>query len=86
VAIPTEGAGKGSRIDLGTALIASGFAFAALTLDGRPVHPPYLEAERVAQNTRAGLWAFQDLPNPNAIILHALRPGASLSPDVQPPP
>ena len=86
VAIPTEGAGKGARIDLGTALIATGFAFAALTPDGRPVHAPYLAAERVAQSARAGLWAFPDLPNPNAIILRVLRRSASISPAVQPSP
>jgi len=79
VAIPTVGAGKGSRIDLGTALIATGFAFAALTPDGRPVHAPYLAAERVAQTSRAGLWAFPDLPDPNAIIRHALQSEAQAS-------
>jgi len=84
VAIPTEGAGKGSRIDLGTALIATGFAFAALTPNGRPVHAPYLAAERVAQNSRAGLWAFPDLPDPNAIIRHALRSQAHASTSDQP--
>lgn len=83
VAVRTEGAGKGSRIDLGTALIATGFAFAALKPDGTPVHAPYLEAQHVAQNSRAGLWAFRDLPDPNAIILRALRqasPSASATP------
>lgn len=72
IAQPTTGAGAGSRIDLGTALIATGFAFAALGPDGQPVHPPYLVAQRVAQDSRAGLWAFADLPDPNAIILRAL--------------
>ena len=86
VAIPTQGAGKGSRIDLGTALIATGFAFAALRQDGRPVHAPYFAAERVAQRTRAGLWAFPDLPDPNPIIRRALREGASTSPLFQTPP
>lgn len=86
VAIPTAGAGKGLRIDLGTALIVSGFAFAALTPAGRPVHAPYLAAERVAQQARAGLWAFPDLPDPNPIILRALRPGAPVSPGATPPP
>nr|WP_245573050.1 thermonuclease family protein [Lichenihabitans psoromatis] len=72
IAQPTAGAGAGSRIDLGTALIATGFAFAALGPDGQPIHPPYLVAELVAQRTHAGLWAFADLPDPNAIILRAL--------------
>ena len=81
IAQPTTGAGAGSRIDLGTALIATGFAFAALRPDGQPVHPAYLVAQRVAQESRAGLWAFADLPDPNAIILHALaqRRGAEAS-------
>jgi endonuclease YncB( thermonuclease family) len=72
IAQPTTGAGAGSRIDLGTALIATGFAFAALQPDGQPVHAPYAVAEQVARKSRAGLWAFADLPNPNAIILRAL--------------
>jgi endonuclease YncB( thermonuclease family) len=85
VAVRTEGAGKGSRIDLGTALIATGFAFAALKPDGSPVHPPYLEAQHVAKNSHAGLWAFRDLPDPNAIILRALQQGSSSSPPTPPP-
>ncbi len=73
VASRTTGAGAGSRIDLGTALIATGFAFAALKPDGQPVHAPYFVAQLVAQRAKAGLWAFPDLPEPNAIILRALR-------------
>ncbi|TDM75331.1 succinoglycan biosynthesis protein exoi, partial [Lactobacillus crispatus] len=68
-AIPTTGAGAGSRIDLGTALIATGFAFASLKPDGQPVHPPYWVAQEIAAQSKAGLWAFADLPDPNAIIL-----------------
>ncbi|MBY3060396.1 thermonuclease family protein [Rhizobium leguminosarum] len=83
VAVRTEGAGKGSRIDLGTALIATGFAFAALNPDGSPVHPPYLEAQRIAQGSHAGLWAFRDLPDPNAIIQQAIR---QASPSAATPP
>jgi len=79
VATRSEGSSTGSRIDLGTALIATGFAFAALKPDGKPVHEPYLVAQRVAQQARAGLWAFADLPDPNAIILRALREESSRS-------
>lgn len=75
IAQPSGGAGAGSRIDLGTALIASGFAFAALTPEGSPVHAPYLAAQQVAQKARAGLWAFPNVPEPNAIIARALRTG-----------
>lgn len=73
VATRVTGAGAGSRIDLGTALIATGFAFAALKPDGQPVHAPYFVAQLVAQRAKAGLWAFPDLPEPNAIILRALH-------------
>ena len=77
IAQPTQGAAAGSRIDLGTALISTGYAFAALRPDGTPVHPPYLVAQTVAAESHAGLWAFNDLPEPNAIILRALRAGAT---------
>jgi endonuclease YncB( thermonuclease family) len=73
VATRVIGTGAGSRIDLGTALIATGFAFAALKPDGQPVHTPYFVAQLVAQRAKAGLWAFPDLPDPNAIILRALH-------------
>jgi endonuclease YncB( thermonuclease family) len=79
VATRSTGAGTGSRIDLGTALIATGYAFAALKPDGQPVHAPYFVAQLVAQRAKAGLWAFPDLPDPNAIILRVLRR------DAQPP-
>jgi endonuclease YncB( thermonuclease family) len=73
VATRAAGAGAGSRIDLGTALIATGFAFAALKPDGQPVYAPYFVAQLVAHRAKAGLWAFPDLPEPNAIILRALH-------------
>jgi endonuclease YncB( thermonuclease family) len=73
VATRVAGAGAGSRIDLGTALIATGFAFAAVKPDRQPVHTPYFVAQMVAQRAKAGLWAFPDLPEPNAIILRALH-------------
>lgn len=76
----TQGAGAGSRIDLGTALISTGFAFAALKADGTPVHPPYAVAQGVARQSRAGLWAFPDMPDPNLIIQRALHPGAAPAP------
>lgn len=80
IAQPRAGAGAGSRLDLGTALIASGFAFAALGPDGRPVHAPYAVAQALAERTKAGLWAFPDLPEPNAIIRRALAAAAAASP------
>jgi endonuclease YncB( thermonuclease family) len=83
VAIRMTGAGAGSRIDLGTALISTGFGFAALKPDGQPVHGPYFVAQLVAQRAKAGLWGFADLPDPNAIILRALHEQA---PPPPPPP
>lgn len=84
IAKPTAGAAAGSRIDLGTALIATGFAFAALAPNGQPVHAPYAVAEQVAQKSRAGLWAFADLPDPNAIILRALDARRASAPAAAP--
>jgi len=86
VATRVAGAGAGSSIDLGTALIATGFAFAALKPDGRPVHAPYFVAQLVAQRAKAGLWAFPDLPDPNAIILRALHQQGSPRPADPPSP
>ena len=69
-----QGNNKGSRVDLGTALISIGYAFASVTLDGRPVYSPYLIAETQAKNTKSGLWAYPDMPDPNAIILENYKP------------
>lgn len=80
IASPNRGAGAGTRIDLGTAMIASGFAFAALTPEGQPVHPPYFVAQLVAARKNAGLWAFADMPEPNRILLKELRQPPSTRP------
>ncbi|TQI65240.1 endonuclease YncB(thermonuclease family) [Bosea sp. AK1] len=77
VAQPSQGAGAGSRIDLGTALISSGWAFAAVSPVGAAVHEPYLIAQAVARKERLGLWQFPDMPDPNAIILRQIRTGAA---------
>jgi endonuclease YncB( thermonuclease family) len=73
VATVSKGAAAGSRIDLGTALISTGFAFAALKPDGKPVHMPYFIAQLVAERAKAGLWAFTDIPDPNAVIMRAVH-------------
>ena len=44
-------------IDVGTALIASGYAFAAVNKVGAPINANYLVTELVAKNRRQGLWA-----------------------------
>ena len=59
-------------VELGTALIASGLAFAALEPGGRPVHLPYAAAEAVARERKEGLWAATTFDHPAA----ALRAGA----------
>ena len=76
----TQGQHAGVRIDLGTALISSGFAFAALTPAAKPVHEPYFVAQLVAQKARAGLWQFPDAPDPNAAILRAIQAAAPPQP------
>ena len=83
-----------ARVDLGTALISTGFAFASIDPSGHPVHPPYFVAQALAQQQKAGLWAFDDLPDPNIIILKQLRgqgssvppPGPGPVPSLQPQP
>lgn len=90
VAQPTEGSAAGSRIDLGTALISTGWAFAAVTSGGSPVHTPYIVAQEVAKKQHLGLWQFPDVPDPNAIILKSIRNAASAdgrpAPQLQNPP
>ena len=80
VAQPSQGAGAGARIDLGTALISSGWAFAAVNPAGAAVHEPYLIAQAVARKERLGLWQFPDMPDPNAIILRQIRAGTAAAP------
>ena len=64
-----------STLDLGTILIAEGFAFAAFNNDAKPVYMPYLVAEVLARKGRVGLWAAPDMPHPNSILLKMLRGG-----------
>ncbi len=66
------------RVELGTALIASGFAFAAFDENGRPVNLSYTVAEKAAQSSKAGLWAAPDFPNPNTILLDTLSRARSV--------
>lgn len=67
----TAGKHKGSRVDLGMSLVTLGYAVASTTLDGRPLHQPYAEAENLARRSKSGLWAYADFPEPMAIILRA---------------
>lgn len=78
---------EGKRVELGTMLITSGFAFAALKPDGSPVHLPYFVAEQVAKSGRRGLWAYSDVPHPSVALMRALRQqgkgGATVPPQSQ---
>ncbi len=65
--------GQAVRLDLGTALITAGYAFAALNPDSRPVHEPYFVAQVAASQAKRGFHAFADTPDPNVILLRALR-------------
>lgn len=81
-----SGPNAGSRLDLGTVLITSGFAFASIGPNGKAVHEPYLVAQLLAQKKRNGLWAFADTPDPNRIILDTLRRQLTAPAPVQPAP
>lgn len=48
---------NGETIDVGTALIATGYAFAATTTKGKAVNENYLVAEINAKMKRTGLWS-----------------------------
>lgn len=63
----------GATLDLGTILITEGFAFAAFNNDAKPVYMPYLVAELLAKNNKAGLWAARDLPHPNLVLFGAVK-------------
>ena len=65
---------SGQQVDLGTALILSGFAFASYNADGSPVSVQYVVAEEQARKQKAGLWVFPDFPYPTEILFKALKP------------
>jgi endonuclease YncB( thermonuclease family) len=57
-----------NALDVATMLITQGFAFAALESTGKPVYLPYSIDEGIAQQSRAGLWAYPDMPHPNRML------------------
>ena len=62
----------GSIVDLGTALILKGFAFASEDARGEPVNIQYYIAEQEAKVAKSGLWQFDGFPHPNLIINRAI--------------
>lgn len=61
---------SGATIDIGTALISSGYAFSAAFPDGKPVDMNYLVAELTAKGAGEGLWAYQ-FPHPVQTLLNS---------------
>lgn len=61
-----------TAVDLGTALISSGFSFAALNANAQPVSPSYLVSQMMAKKQQRGLWASPDMPDPNEAIMRNL--------------
>lgn len=57
-------------VDVGTALISSGSAFAALLPSGDPVNAAYLVAELAAKANKAGLWHGK-FDHPNDLLFKA---------------
>jgi hypothetical protein len=72
--------GRATRLDLATVLITAGYSFAAFNPDGRPVHEPYFVAQVASQQAKRGFHAFMDVPDPNVILLRALRLPAPATP------
>ncbi|WFR97808.1 thermonuclease family protein [Rhizobium tumorigenes] len=58
-------------IDLATALISEGYAFAALDANGLPINSSYAVAEQDAKRRKAGLWQFPDVQHPSLLLSHA---------------
>ncbi|WP_245282857.1 thermonuclease family protein [Neorhizobium galegae] len=56
------------RYDLATYMIAQGWGFAAVDSTGQLIVPGYRVAEESARSTRAGLWAYSDLPHPVSVL------------------
>jgi endonuclease YncB( thermonuclease family) len=54
--------------DLATYMIAQGWGFAAVAGNGTLVVPAYRTTEETARETRAGLWAYSDMPHPLGIL------------------
>ncbi|SJM33648.1 putative Succinoglycan biosynthesis protein [Mesorhizobium delmotii] len=67
---------EGSTIDVGTAMISSGFAFAATYADGNAVNVSYVVAELTAKGSGEGLWAFK-FPHPVQALLRSSQPAAT---------
>jgi hypothetical protein len=78
--------GQVTRLDLATALITAGYSFAAFNPDGRPVHEPYFVAQVAANQAKRGFHAFADVPDPNVILLRAIRSQAPAIPAAPPSP
>jgi endonuclease YncB( thermonuclease family) len=72
--------GRATRLDLATALITAGYSFAAFNPEGRSVHEPYFVAQVTAQQAKRGFHAFMDVPDPNVILMRALRSQAPATP------
>ncbi|RWG41486.1 MAG: thermonuclease family protein [Mesorhizobium sp.] len=66
----------GSTIDVGTAMISSGFAFAATYPDGNAVNISYVVAELTAKGAGEGLWAYR-FPHPVQALLRTSQPAAT---------
>ncbi|SEF01288.1 Endonuclease YncB, thermonuclease family [Rhizobiales bacterium GAS188] len=64
----------GSTLDLGTIMIAQGYAFAAFAADHKPVYMAYLVAELIAKKARSGLWATEGFAHPTQMLMHAIKP------------
>ena len=68
-----NGSGETKIVDLGTALISSGFAFAAIDQTGTAVNANYLIAELVAKKSRSGLWAGE-FRHPVQMLVNGSQP------------
>lgn len=57
-----------NRMDLGTVLVSTGWAFASLDRAGSPYQMAYLVTEQAAKDDKRGLWRFPDLQHPSILV------------------
>lgn len=61
------------RLDLGSLLVTSGYAFASLNSEGLPYHPAYSVMEVEARDKRSGLWQFDDVQHPSILLSRSVQ-------------
>lgn len=68
IIVVCAGQSSDKPLDLGAAMIVSGYAFSAQTPTGAPVEPGYYASELRAQTEKAGLWGAKTFTHPVTML------------------